>query len=260
MAESVSVMSLSPSILLLFSFAVSSASIDLNLGDQYGCSFDTDVCDWAIEGPVNHMGPGVCDHGWPNDAIHGVTAPSRYMCFHLESLPVGTDRARLTSPAINTTHPVVMSFAVGTVRPPNSTYLSVFTLNETVTTTEAMPTTESYTESVSTVIMTGGQDETTLPAITDSSHNSAFKTTGYTKETSKPSEPSTTPSATSKSEEAPTESAQRGDANTIPIALGTTGGILFVAMAIGAFVLWKTYPKKAVVSPGKTPEVHDQVP
>ncbi|XP_078588925.1 uncharacterized protein LOC144869428 [Branchiostoma floridae x Branchiostoma japonicum] len=79
------------------------------------------------------MGPGVCDHGWPNDALQGVTAPGRYMCFHLESLPVGTDRARLTSPAINTTHPVVMSFAVGTVRPPNSTYLNVFTLNETST-------------------------------------------------------------------------------------------------------------------------------
>ncbi|XP_078686330.1 uncharacterized protein LOC144919016 [Branchiostoma floridae x Branchiostoma belcheri] len=118
------------SFLLIFSWiAFASTSIDLDPADQYGCTFDVGICGWTIEGPV-YNGPGMCDHGWPHDAVHGVTDSGMYMCFFLEDLPMlGTTRARLVSPTINTTHPVVLSFYVGTVRPPNSTYLNVFVMN-----------------------------------------------------------------------------------------------------------------------------------
>eukprot|EP00058_Branchiostoma_floridae_P015816 XP_002601304.1 hypothetical protein BRAFLDRAFT_81344 [Branchiostoma floridae] len=59
-----------------------------------------------------------------------------YVCFFLEMLPMlGTNRARLTSPIINTTQQVVMSFAIGTVRPPTGPYLNVILVNQTGTET-----------------------------------------------------------------------------------------------------------------------------
>ncbi|XP_019627029.1 PREDICTED: agglutinin-like protein ARB_02240 isoform X5 [Branchiostoma belcheri] len=126
------------SILLLFSwFALAAAAIDLDTAGQYKCSFDDSVCDdWTVEGPVNHGGPAGCDHGWPNDALTGATAPGAYVCFFLESLPSqypDLGRARLTSPTINVTQHVVLGFSVGTVRPPTSTYLRVLLVNETGT-------------------------------------------------------------------------------------------------------------------------------
>ncbi|XP_066273295.1 mucin-22-like isoform X2 [Branchiostoma lanceolatum] len=128
-------MRLASLVLLLFSwFAFATPSIDLDAAGQNKCSLDAGVCGWTVEGPVYHGGPAGCDYGWPNDAIHGVTAPGAYVCFFLDHLPAmypGLDRARLTSPTFNTTHHVVMSFAVGTVRPPNGTYLNVILVNET---------------------------------------------------------------------------------------------------------------------------------
>ncbi|CAH1253945.1 Hypp1281 [Branchiostoma lanceolatum] len=131
-------MKLAPTIssILLFSrfvFASTTSTIGLDNAEQYRCSFDVNVCGWAMEGPI-YNGPGGCDHGWPNDTSNGVTASGMYVCFFLEHLPTvfpDMDRARLTSPTINTTHHLVFSFAVGTVRPPNSTYLNVILVNET---------------------------------------------------------------------------------------------------------------------------------
>ncbi|CAH1253944.1 Hypp1280 [Branchiostoma lanceolatum] len=133
-------------LLLLSWFTFAANSIDLEAAGQYRCSFDAGVCGWTVEGPVYHGGPAGCDHGWPNDAVHGATAPGMYACFFLESLPApqyqNLTRARLTSPTINTTHHVVMSFAVGTVRPPTSTYLNVILVNETGTETLLCSTSE----------------------------------------------------------------------------------------------------------------------
>ncbi|XP_078686299.1 uncharacterized protein LOC144918989 isoform X2 [Branchiostoma floridae x Branchiostoma belcheri] len=118
-------------------FAAASATIDLDTAGQYKCSFDDSVCDWTVEGPVNHGGGlAGCDHGWPNDALTGATDPGAYVCFFLESLPSqypGLGRARLISPTINVTQHVVLGFSVGTVRPPTSTYLRVLLVNETGT-------------------------------------------------------------------------------------------------------------------------------
>ncbi|XP_078619530.1 uncharacterized protein LOC144886666 isoform X2 [Branchiostoma floridae x Branchiostoma japonicum] len=127
-------MKLVSSTLLLFScFAFATTSIDLDAVGQYKCTFDDPgACGWWIHGPVYSGGPAECDDGWPSDEVHGVTNPGRYMCFYLEHLPAyypGLDRARLTSPTINTTQQVVMSFAIGTVRPPNSTYLNILSVN-----------------------------------------------------------------------------------------------------------------------------------
>ncbi|XP_078686343.1 uncharacterized protein LOC144919022 isoform X1 [Branchiostoma floridae x Branchiostoma belcheri] len=121
----------SPSFVLLFScFAVSSASINLDLGGQYSCTFDFTICGWSLEGAIFHGAPAECDYGWPVAARPGVTIGGEYVCFNLEEQhSSGTNRSRLISPTINTTHPVVLSFYVGTVRPPNSTYLNVFVMN-----------------------------------------------------------------------------------------------------------------------------------
>ncbi|XP_066273296.1 location of vulva defective 1-like [Branchiostoma lanceolatum] len=390
-----SIMRLVSSFLLIISWnAVTSTSIDLDAADQYGCSFDVGVCGWTIEGPV-YNGPGGCDHGWPNNAFNGTTALGAYMCFFLEHLPT-MGRARLTSPTVNTTHHVVMSFAVGTVRPPTGTYLNVFlmtedgterllwstshllspwqrvqigvlqsgpyqiviegipdppffpnfgidgfTINATdlpATTSKAIQTHESSTELVTT-LPTSSQDDTTFPMTstkqratipttirrqttifptTSTQDNTTFpmtsirdtstvpttsskgettelpttKATGKSlqtthrkdttsdislyptskaasfprstlpKGTTQPSAHSKTLSTRSGLELIPTKAAQRGNndevgASPVPIALGTTGGVVVVVIA--AFGLWKKYTRKAVVSPEKTPEDHDQL-
>ncbi|KAI8483351.1 hypothetical protein Bbelb_389550 [Branchiostoma belcheri] len=130
-------MKLTPPFFLLFPwFVFASATINLDIADRYRCSFDAGVCGWTIEGPVYNGGPAGCDYGWPNEALHGATAPGMYVCFFLESLPSqypGLGRARLISPTINVTQHVVLGFSVGTVRPPTSTYLRVLLVNETGT-------------------------------------------------------------------------------------------------------------------------------
>ncbi|XP_019626717.1 PREDICTED: uncharacterized protein LOC109471805 [Branchiostoma belcheri] len=130
-------MKLTPPFFLLFPwFVFASATIDLDIADLYRCSFDANVCGWTIEGPVYHGGPAGCDHGWPNDALHGATASGQYVCFYMEILPSqypGLGRARLISPTINVTQHVVLGFSVGTVSPPTSTYLRVLLVNETGT-------------------------------------------------------------------------------------------------------------------------------
>ncbi|XP_035665872.1 uncharacterized protein LOC118409113 [Branchiostoma floridae] len=137
-------MKLTPSVpffLLYPWFVFTSASIELDAADQYRCTFDSSICSWTIEGPVYHGGAAGCDYGWPDEALHGVTAPGMYICFFLDDLHMMPTNfpnitwARFTSPNINTTHHVVLSFAIGTVRPPTSTYLSVILVNETGTET-----------------------------------------------------------------------------------------------------------------------------
>ncbi|XP_078576380.1 uncharacterized protein LOC144862003 [Branchiostoma floridae x Branchiostoma japonicum] len=311
------------SFLFMFSWiAVTSTTIDLDTTDQYRCTFDAGVCGCGIEGPV-HNGPGYCDHGWPDDAVGGVTAVGAYMCFFLEHLPVmypGLNRARLTSPTINTNRSAMISFAVGTVRPPTGTYLNVLLVMMNGTESllwstsdllspwqrvqvgvvkpgpykiviEGIPnppflpnfgidnfTITATDFDTSTVLTTSGKSETTRmtkvpttkttgtpPSTThqegttsDISVNSTPKATSYfprstlKDETTKRVTPSKTISTMSNLEKEPTKSAQRGEggvasAQTVPIAVGTTGG--FLVVAIGAFTLWKKYARKPVVSP-----------
>ncbi|CAH1253946.1 Hypp1282 [Branchiostoma lanceolatum] len=234
-------------------------NLDLDTDNQYGCTFDVDVCGWTIEGPISH-GTGGCDHGWPADAFNGSTDPGEYICFYLENLPMfGMTKARFISPTINTTRHVVLSFAIGTVRPPNSTYMNIIMADEHGAESLVCSTSDlllpwqriqvplGFSEPYKIVIEgvsnppffpNFGIDDVTL-TVADPG------TTTVGVPTAKCSLQMTTPSMTTATK------FEQGETNgptgivLVPIVLGSVGGLLIVV--IGAFCLWRKFSRK--VSP-----------
>ncbi|XP_078588790.1 uncharacterized protein LOC144869373 [Branchiostoma floridae x Branchiostoma japonicum] len=112
---------------------MSTLSKNGQLGQQSGRTGQADIT--ALSCPVPCL-----PHSMPIQARNGAQPDcpdnGMYVCFFLEMLPVlGTNRARLISPTINTAQQVVMSLAIGTVRPPTGPYLNVILVNQTGTET-----------------------------------------------------------------------------------------------------------------------------
>ncbi|XP_019626716.1 PREDICTED: uncharacterized protein LOC109471804 [Branchiostoma belcheri] len=257
------------SLLLCPWFFYAATSIDLDTADQYRCSFDDDVCDWIIDGPISH-GTGGCDHGWPTNAFNGTNDPGQYICFYLENLPmIGTNQARFISPTINTTRHVVLSFAIGTVRPPNANYMNIIMADEHGGESLVCSTSDLllpwqrvrvglWQPGPYKVIIEGipnppfypnfGIDDLTLTAADPG-------TTTVGAPTAECSLQMTTPALTTAPK--PEQGGNDGPTNIVlvPIVLGSAGGLLVLAVA--AVCLWRKYGRK--VSPEKHPHVRSQV-
>ncbi|XP_035665871.1 uncharacterized protein LOC118409112 [Branchiostoma floridae] len=249
------------SILLLSWFIFAAALIDLDSTDQYGCSLDVNVCDWTIEGPISHGSGAGCDHGWPIDALNGSTDSGQYICFFLEGLPPGTNKARFVSPTINTTRHVVLSFAIGTVRPPDAIYMNIIMADEhgpeelVCSTSDLLLPWQRIQVGIGMsgpykIIIEGvpnppfypnfGIDDLTL-TVADPG------TTTAGAPTAKCSLQVTTPSMSTATEAVQGGTNGSTDIVLVPIVLGSAGGLLIVGL--GAFLLWRKYVRK--VSPDR---------
>ncbi|XP_019637979.1 PREDICTED: uncharacterized protein LOC109480270 [Branchiostoma belcheri] len=182
---------------------------------------------------------------------------------------LGTNQARFISPTINTTLHVVLSFAIGTVRPPNANYMNIIMADEHGGESLVCSTSDLllpwqrvrvglWQPGPYKVIIEGipnppfypnfGIDDLTLTA-------AAPGTTTVGAPTAECSLQMTTPALTTAAK--PEQGGNDGptDIVLVPIVLGSAGGLL--VLAVSGVCLWRKYGRK--VTPEKHPHVRSQV-